>query len=41
LEALGVKVLKRVPVLTEPTPENYRYLKTKQDRMGHELGLLD
>ena len=39
LEALGVRVVERVPVLTEPTPENYRYLRTKQDRMGHRLEL--
>ena len=39
LEALGVRVHERVPVLTEPTPENYKYLRTKQDRMGHRLEL--
>ena len=39
LEALGVRVAERVPVLTEPTPENYKYLRTKQDRMGHRLEL--
>ena len=39
LEALGVRVQERVPVLTAPTPENYKYLRTKQDRMGHRLEL--
>ena len=39
LEALGVRVAERVPVLTAPTPENYKYLRTKQDRMGHRLEL--
>ena len=39
LEALGVRVQERVPVLTAPTPENYKYLRTKQDRMGARLEL--
>ena len=39
LRALGVAVAERVPLVTEPTAENLRYLRTKQDRMGHDLGL--
>jgi 3,4-dihydroxy 2-butanone 4-phosphate synthase / GTP cyclohydrolase II len=39
LEADGLTVLERVPLHTEPTPENVHYLATKQRRMGHLLDL--
>lgn len=39
LEGHGLSVLERVPLLTAPTPENARYLSTKQARMGHVLEL--
>ena len=41
LEAVGVRVHERVPVLTAPTPENYKYLRTKQDRDGASVELGD
>ncbi|GAA2069790.1 bifunctional 3,4-dihydroxy-2-butanone-4-phosphate synthase/GTP cyclohydrolase II [Aeromicrobium halocynthiae] len=42
LEAYGVKVAERLPIRIEPTPENIRYLRTKAERMGHDLpGLED
>ncbi len=37
LEAYGVKVAERVPIQIEPTPENIQYLRTKAERMGHDL----
>jgi 3,4-dihydroxy 2-butanone 4-phosphate synthase / GTP cyclohydrolase II len=37
LEGFGLKVTSRVPILTEPNPENIRYLETKRQRMGHLL----
>ena len=37
LEGYGLEIVERVPILTEPTAENLRYLQTKRDRMGHEL----
>jgi 3,4-dihydroxy 2-butanone 4-phosphate synthase/GTP cyclohydrolase II len=41
LEGYGLSIVERVPLETTPTNENLRYLQTKRDRMGHELGLLD
>jgi 3,4-dihydroxy 2-butanone 4-phosphate synthase/GTP cyclohydrolase II len=39
LEEAGLEVVERVPLLDEPTSENARYLRTKQERLGHLLGL--
>jgi 3,4-dihydroxy 2-butanone 4-phosphate synthase/GTP cyclohydrolase II len=41
LEGYGLEIVERVPLETTPTTENLRYLQTKRDRMGHELGLLE
>ena len=42
LEAYGVEVRHRVALPTHAHPENVRYLRTKRDRMGHEIaGLPD
>ncbi|MEU5696757.1 GTP cyclohydrolase II [Actinosynnema sp. NPDC020468] len=37
LEARGVPVTDRVPLLIEPNPHNVGYLTAKRDRMGHDL----
>ena len=37
LEGYGLSILERVPLEVEPTEENVRYLRTKRDRMGHEV----
>ena len=39
LEGYRLKVVERVPLLTKPTPENVRYLYSKQKKLGHKLGL--
>ena len=39
LEAYGLEIVENVPIEITPNPYDYRYLKTKQDRMGHELHL--
>ena len=39
LEGHGLTISDRVPMKVEPVPNNYRYLKTKEDRLGHLLDL--
>ncbi|HEY1573511.1 MAG TPA: bifunctional 3,4-dihydroxy-2-butanone-4-phosphate synthase/GTP cyclohydrolase II [Pseudonocardiaceae bacterium] len=41
LEGFGLRVIDRVPLPISPNPENLRYLRTKRDRMGHDLRNLD
>ncbi|MBS1846816.1 MAG: GTP cyclohydrolase II, partial [Actinobacteria bacterium] len=41
LEGFGLGIAERVPSVTAPNPENIRYLRTKQERMGHLLEGLD
>jgi 3,4-dihydroxy 2-butanone 4-phosphate synthase/GTP cyclohydrolase II len=41
LEGYGLEIVDRVPLLTEPNPENIHYLRTKRERMGHLLEDLD
>jgi 3,4-dihydroxy 2-butanone 4-phosphate synthase/GTP cyclohydrolase II len=38
LEGYGLEIVEREPLEVHPTAENLRYLRTKRDRMGHELG---
>jgi 3,4-dihydroxy 2-butanone 4-phosphate synthase/GTP cyclohydrolase II len=39
LDGFGLEIVDRVPVKPVLHPENLRYLQTKQDKMGHLLGL--
>ena len=39
LEGYGLKVVERVPIEIPPRPENYNYMKTKCQKMGHALNL--
>lgn len=39
LEGYGLQVVGRVPLPVHANPENLRYLRTKRDRMGHDLDL--
>ncbi|MFP3900391.1 MAG: bifunctional 3,4-dihydroxy-2-butanone-4-phosphate synthase/GTP cyclohydrolase II [Acidimicrobiia bacterium] len=41
IEGYGLEITDRVPLLTEPNPENISYLRTKRERMGHLLEGLD
>jgi len=37
LEGYNLCVVERVPLEVEPNPANYRYLKTKKEKLGHDL----
>ena len=39
LEAYGLEIVENVPIEITPNPYDYKYLKTKQDKMGHTLHL--
>jgi len=41
LKSFGLEMVERVPIEVGAYPENVRYLKTKRDKMGHELRKLD
>ena len=38
LEGFGLQITACSPLKVQPTAENLRYLRTKRDRMGHDLG---
>ena len=40
LEGYGMKVVERVPLEIPPRPENYKYLKTKKEKLGHIITCL-
>lgn len=39
LEGYGLKVSERLPLEIEPNAENYKYLKTKKEKMGHQIDI--
>lgn len=39
LEAYGLEIIENVSIEIKPNPYDYKYLKTKQERMGHRLHL--
>jgi len=41
LEGFGLEMVERVPLETEPNPENVAYLRAKNERMGHLIRGLD
>ena len=41
LEGYGLSIVDRVPLEIEPNEENVHYLRTKRDRMGHDLTSVD
>ncbi|WP_038054807.1 bifunctional 3,4-dihydroxy-2-butanone-4-phosphate synthase/GTP cyclohydrolase II [Thermodesulfobacterium hydrogeniphilum] len=40
LEGYGMKIIERVPLEIPPRPENYKYLKTKKEKLGHLISCL-
>lgn len=41
IDGYGLKIVERVPIVIPPHPHNVKYLKTKERKMGHILGLED
>lgn len=39
LERRGIEVMERLPLPVQPNPANLRYLRTKEERMGHLLSV--
>ena len=39
LEAYGLEITENIPIEITPNKYDYRYLKTKKERMGHNLHL--
>jgi 3,4-dihydroxy 2-butanone 4-phosphate synthase/GTP cyclohydrolase II len=37
IEAYGIKIVEQIPILIPPNPHNYNYLKTKKEKLGHQL----
>ncbi|MBI4470075.1 MAG: bifunctional 3,4-dihydroxy-2-butanone-4-phosphate synthase/GTP cyclohydrolase II [Acidobacteria bacterium] len=37
LEGYGLTITEQIPLLIEPNPFNYAYLRTKRDKLGHAL----
>jgi 3,4-dihydroxy 2-butanone 4-phosphate synthase/GTP cyclohydrolase II len=37
LEGYGLKVIERVPIHVSPNKANKRYLRTKKEKLGHDL----
>jgi len=39
LEAYGLEVTETIPIIASPNPHNRQYLATKQQKLGHKLGI--
>ncbi|KPK96798.1 MAG: 3,4-dihydroxy-2-butanone 4-phosphate synthase [Omnitrophica WOR_2 bacterium SM23_72] len=39
LEGYGLRVIERLPLEIQPNPLNYKYLKTKKEKLGHDLNI--
>jgi 3,4-dihydroxy 2-butanone 4-phosphate synthase / GTP cyclohydrolase II len=37
LEGFGLTIIEQIPIRSEPTPHNQKYLETKKKKMGHTL----
>jgi 3,4-dihydroxy 2-butanone 4-phosphate synthase/GTP cyclohydrolase II len=41
LEGHGLSIKERIPLQTDPTPQNVGYLRAKREKLGHLLDLPD
>ncbi len=37
LEGFNLKIVEQIPIQSEPTPHNVKYLETKKNKLGHKL----
>jgi 3,4-dihydroxy 2-butanone 4-phosphate synthase/GTP cyclohydrolase II len=37
LEGFGLEIIEQLPIRSEPTPHNKKYLETKKTKLGHAL----
>jgi 3,4-dihydroxy 2-butanone 4-phosphate synthase / GTP cyclohydrolase II len=35
IQGYGIDIVERIPILSPPTPQNERYMKTKKEKLGH------
>ena len=40
LSGYGLEIVERVPLIADPRGHSLRYLRTKQEKLGHLLGLV-
>jgi 3,4-dihydroxy 2-butanone 4-phosphate synthase/GTP cyclohydrolase II len=38
IQGYGLEIVENIPLVIQPNQHNFEYLKTKQEKMGHELG---
>jgi 3,4-dihydroxy 2-butanone 4-phosphate synthase/GTP cyclohydrolase II len=41
LESYGIEIVETIPLIVACNPYNDRYLKTKQEKLGHQLGICE
>ncbi len=41
IQGYGLEIVERVPLHTKPNQHNHRYLSTKRDKLGHDLGEIE
>jgi len=37
MDVFGLSIIEQLPITVQPNEHNYRYLKTKKEKMGHTL----
>jgi len=40
-ESYGLEMVEEVPIVCKPNPYNIEYLKTKEEKLGHHLGIVE
>ena len=40
LESFGIEIVENIPIEVTPNPYNYHYMRTKKEKMHHNLNLV-